>query len=413
MMRFTVTEECFCEASIRSIADAVCSTESEVINALSRAEDLIYSRLSERNTLQIKHGRFKFGRVAGVVSIGDLFELEIIPKFMSETSSWRSDFLLLMGRTGFGDTIGHEYVQAGKSQYEGIPEILGMMFLKLYDSVSHVPIRTYKRIGLEGFAIEGDVDEESLILPGPNGFIQSETRYSRNNEHNAIICAAAATLLRSQKSSNLANRLERAIWQLGGVQKLPNARPKSVPRRYASWGFLYALSLRILDGYGVSYSVPDRDMECPSFIVKSAKAWEELLRASLVLGYRGSRVFYQKESYFASRDAGAIYVKPDYYIELKEGTIFLADAKYKFVNSISNADAYEGFAFLEATKTTKLVLIYPSLETDSRGFEVFQHIARNDKDIFGVKVNPRQLIGTSVHGFCTAFAEYISSLSRA
>ena len=212
---------------------------------------------------------------------------------------------------------------------------------------------------------------------------------------------------------DLANRLERAIWQLGGVQKLPNARPKSVPRRSAPWGSLYALSLRILDGYGVSYSVPVRDMECPSFIVKSAKAWEELLRASLVLGYRGSRIFYQRESYFASRDAGAIYVKPDYYIELKDGTVFLADAKYKFVNSIGNADAYEGFAFLEATKTTKLVLIYPALEIDSRGFEVFQHIARNDKDIFGVKVNPRQFIGTSVQGFCTAFAEYISSLSRA
>lgn len=357
------------------------------------ANERICNRLSISDALHITGDKFSFVRIAGFFPITDQLELEVTPKFLAGSDAWRADFLLLLTHTRWGIISERDTISSSKSRKQGISDALALVFLSLFESVSHVPIRTYRRRTVQQFDIVGDLDEESILLPDIDGFTQKTTELTKRNTYNAVIVRAAKALLHSLTDFDLRSRLSRAIVELGPQGRLPETLPRFVPNRYRSWQGLFDLCVEVLDGYGIDY-INQGEILSPGFVVRTSDAWEEFLRQALTLGLNGVSVAYQEQHPFARRDNSTIRVRPDYILRGKNNEALLVDAKYKYSDAkcgtISNADIYEGWAFMEATGIPRLALLYPYSSSSSYvTAEPFQHIRRGSREIVGIRVNPR------------------------
>lgn len=386
----------------------------ELASSLYAADAYLSKRLSISGSLRIDRDRFTFGRIAGVFPVTDQLEIEVIPKFMNGNEAWRSDFLLLLARTRWGVLAERQMVSTAKSRERSISDSLAMVFLTMFDKVAHVPIRTYRRQVLQQFEIEGDLDEETVLLPDKDGFIQTVTEFTRRNDYNAVIATAAQILSQSASDFDLRARLARAVYHLGPQGSLPTTIPNMVPSRFRNWSDLYGLSIDVLDGYGIDY-INQGEIMSPGFVVRTSDAWEEFIRQALVAGMKECAVGFQEKHPFAKRDNTMVKVRPDYTIRARDGRTLLVDAKYKYNDAskrtISNADIYEGWAFMEATGIHKLVLLYPYAGSDmNNAFEQFQSVTDDDKLIVGVRVNPEMVGFKGLAHFAGALAEYICPL---
>lgn len=187
-----------------------------------------------------------------------------------------------------------------------------------------------------------------------------------------------------------------------------------VPSRFRNWSDIYGLSIDILDGYGIDY-VNQGEVMSPGFVVRTSDAWEEFIRQALVAGMKSCTVAFQEKHPFAKRDNSTVKVRPDYTIRTADGRRLLVDAKYKYNDasgkSISNADIYEGWAFMEATSIHKLVLLYPYVGNDmSAPFERFQTVTDDDKLIVGVRVNPELVGFKGLKHFACALSDFVYPL---
>lgn len=409
-----LTEDSHYKETISTLAKELGVDRYELASSLYAADAYLSKRLSISGSLRIDRDRFMFGRIAGIFPVTEQLEIEVIPKFMSGNEAWRSDFLLLLARTRWGVLAERQMVSTAKSRERGISGSLAMVFLTMFDRVAHVPIRTYRRQLLQQFEIEGDLDEETVLLPDKDGFIQTVTEFTRRNDYNAVISAAAQILSQSVSDFGLRARLTRAIYYLGPQEKLPASIPSMVPSRFRNWSDLYGLSIDILDGYGIDY-INQGEIMSPGFVVRTSDAWEEFIRQALVAGMKGCTVTFQEKHPFAKRDNTTVKVRPDYTIRSADGRTILVDAKYKYNDAdkktISNADIYEGWAFMEATGIHKLVLLYPYAGSDmGKPFELFQTVTDDDKLIVGVRVNP-EMVGFKGPGhFAGALAEYLTPM---
>lgn len=228
------------------------------------------------------------------------------------------------------------------------------------------------------------------------------------------MAAAARILSQSASDFDLRARLNRAIYQLGSQSGLPATIPRTVPSRFKNWSDLYGLGIDVLDGYGIDY-VNQGEVMSPGFVVRTSDAWEEFIRQALVAGMKGCAVSFQEKHPFAKRDNSTVRVRPDYTIRSSDGRKLLIDAKYKYGDAggktISNADIYEGWAFMEATGVHKLVLLYPYAGGDMKApFEQFQTVTDDDKLIVGVRVNPEMVGFKGLAHFAGALAEYIGPM---
>lgn len=392
MKRIVLTEDSPYAKTIPSLAKELGVDRYELASSLYGADAYLSKRLSISGSLRIDRDRFTFSRIAGIFPVTEQLEIEVIPKFMDGNETWRSDFLLLLARTRWGVVAERQMVSTSKSRNRSINDSLAMVFLTMFDKVFHVPIRTYQRQILQQFEIEGDLDEETVLLPDKDGFIQTVTEFTRRNDYNAVIAAAAQILSQSASDFDLRARLTRAVYQLGPQGALPTSIPRMVPSRFRNWSDIYGLSIDILDGYGIDYANQGEVMS-PGFVVRTSDAWEEFIRQALVTGMKGCTVAFQEKHPFAKRDNSTVKVRPDYTVRAADGRRLLVDAKYKYSDasgkSISNADIYEGWAFMEATSIHKLVLLYPYAGNGmSAPFEQFQTVTDDDKLIVGVRVNP-------------------------
>ncbi|ERI04026.1 hypothetical protein [Atopobium sp. oral taxon 810] len=268
------------------------------------------------------------------------------------------------------------------------------------------------RVLRQAFEVEGELDEESVFHPERDGFTQTITEFSRQNEYNAVIVEAAHILSQSVSDFDLKARLIRAIQHLGKQSRLPAVPQRSVPSRFRNWQDLYSLCVDILDGYGIDY-VTQGEVLSPGFVVRTSDAWEELFRQALVVGMKDCSVAFQEKHPFARRDNFTIRVRPDYIIRSNNGINLLVDAKYKYgdaaAGTIANADVYEGRAFIEATGIPKLVLLYPFGKiTDGTFFEQFQHVTTDNWDIYGVRVDPSLLGSHGMSKFATELGMYLT-----
>lgn len=391
-MRIVLTEDRFYPKPITILAQDLGIDQYVLMVSLNAVDAYLSQRLSIGSSLRFEHDRFMFKRVAGIFPVTDQLEIEVIPKFMIGDELWRSDFLLLLARTRWGVIAEHQMIAASRSKERGINDSLALVFLTLFEKVSHIPIRTYSQRTVRSFEIEGDLEEESILLPDNDGFEQNVTEFTRHNDYNAVIASAAHVLAVSTKDFNLRARLERALQQLGPQDSVPMIVPHAVPSRFRNWTELYGLCIDILDGYGIDY-LNQGEVMSPGFVVRTSDAWEEFIRQALVAGMTDCTVAFQEKHPFAKRDNSVVRVRPDYILRSKTGSSLLVDAKYKYSDAkkktISNADIYEGWAFMEATSIQRLVLLYPySAGNGKPTFEAFQHVWNSNKEIIGMRVNP-------------------------
>lgn len=184
-----------------------------------------------------------------------------------------------------------------------------------------------------------------------------------------------------------------------------------------NWSDLYGLSIDVLDGYGIDY-INQGEIMSPGFVVRTSDAWEEFIRQALVAGMKGCAVAFQEKHPFAKRDSTMVKVRPDYTIRAHDGRTLLVDAKYKYNDAskktISNADIYEGWAFMEATGIHKLVLLYPYAGNGMKSpFEQFQTVTDDDKIAVGVRVNPEMVGFKGLAHFAKSLAGYLTPMMLA
>lgn len=410
MQRIVLIEGSNFAQKIPALASELGLRQHDLIDCLYEADSYICKRLSISRSLSIDRERFSFSRVAGIIKASDQLEIEIVPKFMSGDEQWRTSLLLLLSRMRWGGMFENQTIHATKTKARSIDESLAIVFLSQFEKVSRLPIRTYKRSILRQFEIDGDLDEETLLNPERDGFRQEVIKLTKQNEYNSVISSAAKVLTNSVIDLDLIERLRRIDVRLGAQKPLAKTFKRNVPSRYRAWQSLYELCIDILGGYGIDYSNQGA-IESPGFIVRTSDAWEELLRQALILGMKGYSVSYQERHAFAKRDNSIVKVRPDYTVRGKDGSVLLIDAKYKYMDAkngtISNADIYEGWAFMEATGIPRLVLIYPYSDNDDARLSTFQHVANDNREIVGVRCNP-ELIG--MHGlrpFSNELASYL------
>lgn len=414
MKRIVLTEGSRYPKTISALAEELAVARYDLVSSLYTADAYLSERLSIGGSLHIERDRLSFERIAGFFRVSEQLEIEIVPKFMNGSETWRSDFLLLLARTRWGVLEERQLVGASKSKERSISDSLAMVFLAMFDKIAHVPIRTYERRTLQRFEIEGDLDEESILLPDRDGFIQAITEFTRKNDYNAVIAAAARVLSQSISDFGLKSRLTRLICYFGPQKRLPSIIPSMVPSRFRSWSDLYELSVDILDGYGIDY-INQGETASPGFVVRTSDAWEEFLRRALVAGMEECTVGFQEKHPFARRDNSVVKVRPDYTIKASDGRSLLVDAKYKYNDAdkktIANADIYEGWAFMEATGINRLVLLYPYAGNDTNApFEYFQHVRNDTRELIGVRVNPALAGAKGINAFAKELARYISPM---
>lgn len=413
MKRIVITEGQLHYDSIDTLASKLGIDRYELLDSLYTADAYLCKRLTISGALRVERDRFSFERIAGVFPVSDLFEVEVIPRFMTGSEDWRADFLLLLARSRWGTIDSRHSVKASCSVESGISDVMAIVYLAMFSKVSHVPIRAYRQQRINGFEIEGTLDEETVFLPDKDGFSQTVTEFSRRNPYNAVIKEAACQLSHSVEDFDLRARLLKVAFHLGAQGQLPPVYPRTVPSRFSNWSELYEISVGILEGYGIDYT-NQGDMLSPAFIVRTANAWEEFLRRALLLGMKHCTVAFQEQHHFAARDKSEVRVRPDYILRASDGRKLLVDAKCKYSDAksgtICNADIYEGWAFMKATGIAKLVLLYPYVNEDkSTSIEEFQHVHDDVREIIGVRVNPYLAGKENLISFSNELASYLET----
>lgn len=393
MERIILIEGQYYSESIPYLAMRLGVDSYSLFNSLYAAEENLGQRLSISGTLRVDRERFAFQKISGVFRLSENLEIEIVPKFMEGDETWRTEFLLLLAKTRWGAFFENRSVTASKGKELGINNLIATIFLSMFDKASHVPIRQYRRYLFQGFEIEGDLNEETVICPEIDGFTQHITEFSKSNVFNSVISYAAQVLCKFVTDFNLLEGLRQAISTLGVQSGLPSYLPKAIPSRFSNWSGLYDMSLDVINGYGVDV-LDSGELLGSGFVIRTADAWEEFIRQSLVSGLKKCTVSFQEKFQFAIRNNSRVQVRPDYTVRSFDGGSVLADAKYKYADakakSISNADIYEGWAFMEAAGISRLILLYPYVDDDMEGsIEQFQCVTDGHKQILGFRVNPK------------------------
>ena len=366
---------------MRTAAAGLGVSVSEFEALLARTLEHISPQVGTGAFIEYQRDSFRFVKVAGILALNRSLRIEIVPKFLRiDSPKWREDFLWIAAQTHFGSLFRNFLLPLSTRKDANLFEIIAHTWLDHFERNQRAFIRNYVHTEWEDFAIDGDVDEEDLFYPSPNGFGQSGLRLSASNTYNRLL-AEAARHLRSQVSSpDSLLRLDRAFTRLG--RAIGSAPPRHTsPRvlsRHQRWLPLLELSRLVVDSKTFGYSGSGQ-ASLPSYILRTHEAWEVLVRLACRRAHPGDSV--QKVRFplgfrQSGRGTARLNVIPDVTIGISEGPVVLVDAKYKtalgFENEtsrsavVSNADIYESLAFMRAAKGDVIHLVYP----DAR--DVFQ-----------------------------------------
>lgn len=392
------------DLSLSEIASSCDTSVNGLTIAIQNANQRIASSIGVRNALVADGSGITAQGVAGLLSLTGNIELEIIPKFLSNEDDWRYDFLIFLARSRWGAVLQREEIKAGLAYTSGLNDLVAYSFLAMYKSVKHHPIRLYKRNMVEQFEIDGALDEESLILPSSNGFLQEVTDLSKMNVFNEVFLSAAKILFRSSEEVSIKQEISGIIRNFGPQECTQKNPPQHVPSRYREWETLYQLCKGVVAGLDIKFASPAQ-VSVPGFIVDTARAWEDLVFHALkkgLAGYRVEKTGFNLGERIAEPDGRSVPLQtiPDASIFRGNDVVCIADAKYKSADgkmSISNADVYEGYAFMTSTGIDTLLLFYPlsaGVVLEKNGVYPFEDVDINGKTIRGLMINPSS-IGSS------------------
>ena len=136
--------------------------------------------------------KIRFQNFSGLLVLARGLELEVAPKFLGNAEGWREDFFLLATLSHHGRLLDDEGLKASAQADSDLATLIGRSLVQMYWQNHRRPLRSYRRLRMTDFAIEGDYDPEDLAVPGEDGFAQEITSFTRVNPFNSVIRAAAA-----------------------------------------------------------------------------------------------------------------------------------------------------------------------------------------------------------------------------
>lgn len=354
-----------------------------LLNAGSRVRGMLGL---ESSPLSWSSDRIQFQNFAGLLVLAPGLELEVAPKFLGNAQGWREDFFLLATLSHHGRLLDDEGLKSSANATSDLATLIGRSLVEMYWRNQRRPLRTYRSLEQNEFAIEGDFEPDDLLVPAEEGFAQKVTVFTRMNPYNAVIGAAAAQLAPIVPDAETRARLERVAQHLPRQPAPSRLQDRRLPSRTRGWQPTYDLSLDILRGLGGAYD--PKNALAPGFVMQTWQVWEHLVTMSLRSGLGGHSVSAQSGRVLGKRYAGGtltdLNVYPDVVakVHAKEGTRqVIVDAKYKGnvergYLSVSNADIYEALAFSRATAIKDVILVYPCIAAEaSDSAKMVGHVA--------------------------------------
>lgn len=399
----------------------VCDDElGELI--LKSGERISKSLKLSSNPFIIKDQTLRVTGVAGIVRVNPDFELEVAPKFLgldSVNSRWREDFFFLATLSKHGRLLNNDHLRAATGERGDLHTLVARTVADMYWNNYRRPLRTYTNKTFTSFAIDGEIDPESFIQPSPEGFEQSGITYSRENDYNAVLLAAAKQLLSQIRDPGTISQLERMVYSLSPQrQRKSFVRNRRLPNRSVRWQPLLELSMDVLNGFGLTLD-PGK-LWAPGYVLDTWRVWQDFLKVSMRLSFGSDQVQSQVSSLLGTKEKfsngtliGKVHsrVRPDLIINDVQSNkpYFILDAKYKgnIKNeriSISEQDLYESLAFSKATGCKNVLLAYPalsSIQTQLGEVKVFERQTIGDITIIGVEIETK---GISLIGGLSRFS---------
>jgi 5-methylcytosine-specific restriction enzyme subunit McrC len=385
------------------ISHHTTSTKTEIERLLVKSGIRIASELGlQQSPIQPEGNNFRVRDIAGILQLAPSIEIEIVPKFLNEYSSgWREDFYYLSVLSKHGRLLEMDKISSDKSELKDMTSLLARSFTRMYKDRSRRPLRSYRQKKDSDFFLDGEIEPENLYLPTPDGFEQTSIKYDRMNQWNAAIQLASKSLLLKTTDPSIASNLNRIITDLGHQPRLKTKKANPIPSRQKNWKAPYELSLDILNGLGISYSLGN--FTSPGYLVSTWQLWEDLMYYALKLAFSDANVKSKNPFKLGERfklidpiKSSNLTVYPDYIVYGQDSfQDFVVDAKYKGNSEsgplrISEADIYESIAFCRASRQKLVILVYPSGESDSIPTGTCKHfetIGTDDLMILGVQIN--------------------------
>ena len=351
-------------------------TTSEIAasSALSEAEVLVQLRdLNERVRMLLGYendpitatpgGSWKADGIAGLLRLNSRVELEVVPKFLEPSSaSWRSDFFLLAVLVRTGHLLVHDEISGDVQERDDLATLIARALLAVHAENERRPIRGYRRVRRAEFAIDGDVEWETLTLPGADGFEVSVLELTRRNPYNATMAAAVHILIPEVADGDTQAQLQALARHLS-PQAAPPAIYPPLPPRHSGWQRTYDLARLIVEGLGLNLN--GGTFSGPGFVLSTWSAWQALCEEVVRRALPDHKVVGQKQWTLGHRGSEPVYATPDISPLVGPLAPLLLDAKYKTrvgrKPRISASDLYESLAFLNAASAPSMNLLYPSL----------------------------------------------------
>lgn len=346
-------------------------------------------------------GGWKADGVAGLLRLNSRVELEVVPKFLDPSnSSWRTDFFLIAVLVKTGHLLLHDEISAASQERGDLATLIARSLLNLCAENERRPIRSYRRARGADFAVDGDVDWETVYLPDADGFAITRIELSRRNPYNATLAAGVQMLIPEVSDADTQSQMLLLRQRIGPQDNAP-AVVAPLPSRHQNWQQPYELARLIVDGLGLN--LDQGTFTGPGFVLSTWSAWEYLCEEVLRRALYDHQVQGQKKWLLGHRGATEVHVTPDISPVSGGAVPFLLDAKYKTRIGrspvISASDLYESLAFLHATNATKMFLLYPAVHPPDvlplGAWQPFDEVKIDDIVVEGIEV---QVQGMSQRG---------------
>lgn len=387
--------------SLASIANTLEMSKESLWSLILKGLKKLSNAYPKQGFLETKSlDSFRFAGIAGILALSPTLHIEIVPKFLSvDDNQWKDDFLFLALLTNDGHLF-EKYLHRASGKSNNLYEIIAKIWVDNFEKNQRRIIKTYVKNKWTDFSLDGDFEEEDIIIPSSEGYLQKGLKLSKANNYNKILLEACEILLVRIKKAGIYERLSRAKISLQNDLK-GYIKTKKTPNlsRNNNWTELLILAKLLIDNRSISYHGGNISL-MPGFIIRTDKLWERFLRKAAQKSF--PEITIAKNSYcvgyrhYKNGKISKINATPDISFHFGEG-IILADAKYKSINEqnntrsgnaiISSSDLYESLAFMQATNTNNLLLIYPNtLKVQDDSIQYLENITSNNRTICAVSL---------------------------
>lgn len=352
--------------TVKELADALRISLAEAEVRLRRIGERL-QRLHglPGNPIEITSAGVVAKGIAGVVSVAPLVEIEIRPKFAGPLVDWRTDLMFLALITRYGRIDPILAISSTFSKPNGLADLLARIVSQAVEHNHRTPLRVRTRVAFQSFEPEGEIDPDTLLNPGEEGWHQARYMMSRDNEYWGTIYNGSRALLPHLRDMEVGARLMSAVTRWGAPKATPSRVRRLLPPRLSAWQTAYDLCFELIRGASLA---PDAGRQRTfEFTLDMWRTWETLVERGLVMAFGADHVALQTPAKIGIAVRGTksseLFVIPD--AAIHAGTPIVIDAKYKGrayrgQEAVSAADRYEAVAFMLATGAKKAVLVYPS-----------------------------------------------------